>query len=249
MKRTVIITGGSRGIGQGIALKFLQNNYNVVITTRHQDQKEAILKYYTDHGCDAPTLMIVDVTKEDEVKNLVEETVNKFGKVDVFVNNAGITMGEGPIGESKTEDFVSTINTNLLGTYFGMKYAIKAMLKTGGGQIVNIASFLGIRAAANTAFYTATKHAVVGLTKATAIDYATKGIRINAVAPGAIKTEIFQKAIAAGKVSEESLANLAPMKKMGEPKDVAEAVYFLASAENTFLTGSILCVDGGLSDY
>ncbi|MBP5783774.1 glucose 1-dehydrogenase [bacterium] len=249
MKRTVIITGGSRGIGQGIALKFLQNNYNVVITTRHQDQKEAILKYYTDHGCDAPTLMIVDVTKEDEVKNLVEETVNKFGKVDVFVNNAGITMGEGPIGESKTEDFVSTINTNLLGTYFGMKYAIKAMLKTGGGQIVNIASFLGIRAAANTAFYTATKHAVVGLTKATAIDYATKGIRINAVAPGAIKTEIFQKAIAAGKVSEESLANLAPMKKMGEPKDVAEAVYFLASAENTFLTGSVLCVDGGLSDY
>ena len=249
MKRTVIITGGSRGIGQGIALKFLQNNYNVVITTRHQDQKEAILKYYTDHGCDAPTLMIVDVTKEDEVKNLVEETVNKFGKVDVFVNNAGITMGEGPIGESKTEDFVSTINTNLLGTYFGMKYAIKAMLKTGGGQIVNIASFLGIRAAANTAFYTATKHAVIGLTKATAIDYATKGIRINAVAPGAIKTEIFQKAIAAGKVSEESLANLAPMKKMGEPKDVAEAVYFLASAENTFLTGSVLCVDGGLSDY
>ncbi|MBO6103752.1 glucose 1-dehydrogenase [bacterium] len=249
MKRTVIITGGSRGIGQGIALKFLQNNYNVVITTRHQDQKEAILKYYTDHGCDAPTLMIVDVTKEDEVKNLVEETVNKFGKVDVFVNNAGITMGEGPIGESKTEDFVSTINTNLLGTYFGMKYAIKAMLKTGGGQIVNIASFLGIRAAANTAFYTATKHAVIGLTKATAIDYATKGIRINAVAPGAIKTEIFQKAIAAGKVSEESLANLAPMKKMGEPKDVAEAVYFLASVENTFLTGSVLCVDGGLSDY
>lgn len=249
MKRTVIITGGSSGIGQGIALKFLQNNYNVVITSRKANQKDAILKYYTDQGCDAPTLMIVDVTKEDEVKNLVEETVNKFGKVDVFVNNAGITMGEGPIADSNTEDFVKTLDTNLLGTYFGMKYAIKAMLKTGGGQIVNIASFLGIRATANTAFYTASKHAVIGLTKATAIDYATQGIRVNAVAPGAIKTEIFEKAIASGRVTEESLANLAPMKKMGEPKDIANAVYFLASQENTFLTGSILCVDGGLSDY
>ena len=249
MKRTVIITGGSSGIGRGIALKFLQNNYNVVITSRKADQKDAIIKYYTDQGCDAPTLMIVDVTKEDQVKNLVEETVNKFGKVDVFVNNAGMTTGEGPIGDSKTEDFITTINTNLLGTYFGMKYAIKAMLKTGGGQIVNVASFLGIRAAANTPFYTATKHAVVGLTKATAIDYATKGIRVNAVAPGAIKTEIFQKAIAAGRVTEESLANICPMKKMGEPRDIANAVYYLASAENTFLTGSILCVDGGLSDY
>ena len=249
MKRTVIITGGSSGIGRGIALKFLQNNYNVVITSRKADQKDAIIKYYTDQGCDAPTLMIVDVTKEDQVRNLVEETVNKFGKVDVFVNNAGMTTGEGPIGDSKTEDFITTINTNLLGVYFGMKYAIKAMLKSGGGQIVNVASFLGIRAAANTPFYTATKHAVVGLTKATAIDYATKGIRVNAVAPGAIKTEIFQKAIAAGRVTEESLANICPMKKMGEPKDIANAVYFLASPDNTFLTGSILTVDGGLSDY
>ena len=137
------------------------------------------------------------------------------------------------------------LDTNVLGVYYGMKYAIRAMLKTGGGTIVNLASIAGLNGLIYTAQYCATKHAVVGLTKAAAIDYAQQGIRINAVAPGAIKTDILKHAIDAGAYDEKGIAAIHPMNRMGEVQDIALAIYYLASPDNKFLTGTILNVDGG----
>lgn len=137
------------------------------------------------------------------------------------------------------------LDTNVMGVYYGMKYAIIEMLKTGGGTIVNLASIAGLNGLYATAQYNASKHAVVGLTKGTAIDYAQQGIRINAVAPGAIKTDILKNAIASGTYDVSSIEAIHPMNRLGEVEDIAKAIYFLASDENTFMTGTILNIDGG----
>lgn len=244
-KKTVIVTGGTTGIGQATALKFAKEGYNVVVTSRKLEKEAQTHQYFQDHGVDV-TFMELDVTNEEQFKKVVDETVKKFGQLNVMVNNAGMSIGAAPLADTDSENFVKIFNTNVMGVYYGMKYAIKAMLKTGGGQIVNVASALGLRGVQNGAFYSATKHAVIGLTKSAALDYATKGIRINAVAPGGIKTDIFKAGIEAGRYTEESIAAMHPMKKMGEPWDIALAIYFLASDENSFLTGATLSVDGGL---
>ena len=168
-----------------------------------------------------------------------------FGRLDSIINNAGISLGNTILGATESDDLKQMLDTNVMGVYYGMKHGINAMLKTGGGTIVNLASIAGINGLYATAQYNASKHAVVGLTKGAAIDYATKGIRINAVAPGAIKTSIFQSALDSGAYDISGIENLHPMQRLGEVEDVARGIFFLASEENTFMTGSILSIDGG----
>ena len=215
MKRTIIITGGTTGIGKATAYQFAKNGWNVVITSRSEKKGQAFVEEAKNEGLDM-TFFQLDVTNEEQVAQVIEQTVAKFGKLDSIVNNS-----------------------------YGMKYAIRAMLKTGGGTIVNLASIAGLNGLIYTAQYCATKHAVVGLTKAAAIDYAQQGIRINAVAPGAIKTDILKHAIEAGAYDEKGIAAIHPMNRMGEVQDIALAIYYLASPDNKFLTGTILNVDGG----
>ena len=244
MKKTVIITGGAIGIGKATALHFAKNGYNVVVTSRNKDNEKKVIEDFKQHGVDV-TFYPLDVTKEEQVKNGIEKTVKKFGKLDCIVNNAGISLGNALLADTESGELKQMFDTNVMGVYYGMKYAIKEMEKSGGGTIVNLASIAGLNGIAYATQYAATKHAVVGLTKGAAIDYATKGIRVNAVAPGAIKTSIFQGAIDSGAYSEESIAAIHPMQRMGEVDDIAKAIYFLASDENKFITGSILTVDGG----
>lgn len=243
-KNTIIITGGTTGIGKATAIQFAKNNWNVVVTSRDEKKGNAFIEDMKNQGFDM-TFLVMDVTDEKQVENVINQTVAKFGKLDSIVNNSGVSLGSALLADTETDEFKTQLNTNVLGVYYGMKYAIKAMLKTGGGTIVNLASIAGLNGLPYAAQYVATKHAVVGLTKATAVEYATQGIRINAVAPGAIKTDILQHSIDAGMYDIASIEAIHPMQRLGEPQDIARAIYYLASPDNKFLTGTILNVDGG----
>lgn len=244
MKKTVIITGGTTGIGKATALHFAKNGYNVVITSRNADKEASVIADFKQNGADI-TFLPLDVTNEEQVKSVIETTVKKFGKLDSIVNNSGISLGNAVLAETESNDLKHMLETNVMGVYYGMKYAIIEMLKTGGGTIVNLASIAGLNGLYATAQYNASKHAVVGLTKGASIDYAQQGIRVNAVAPGAIKTDILKNAIASGTYDVSSIEAIHPMNRLGEVEDIAKAIYFLASDENTFMTGTILNIDGG----
>lgn len=242
--KTVIITGGTTGIGKATAIKFAENGYNVVITSRDSKKESSIKKEFQEKGFEVD-FKVLDVRNEKNVENLIKETVAKYGKLDVMVNNSGISLGNAILAETESEDLKKMLETNVMGVYYGMKYAIKEMLKTNGGAIVNLASIAGLNGLYATAQYCATKHAVVGLTKGAAIDYAQSGIRINAVAPGAIKTDILQNAIDAGTYDVSGIEAIHPMNRLGRVEDIANGIFFLASPENEFLTGTILNIDGG----
>lgn len=244
MKKTVIITGGTTGIGKATALHFAKNGYNVVITSRNSNKEASVIADFKQNGADI-TFLPLDVTNEEQVKSVIETTVKKFGKLDSIVNNSGISLGNAVLAETESNDLKQMLETNVMGVYYGMKYAIIEMLKTGGGTIVNLASIAGLNGLYATAQYNASKHAVVGLTKGASIDYAQQGIRVNAVAPGAIKTDILKNAIASGTYDVSSIEAIHPMNRLGEVEDIAKAIYFLASDENTFMTGTILNIDGG----
>lgn len=244
MKKTVIITGGTTGIGKATALHFAKNGYNVVITSRNADKEASVIADFKQNGADI-TFLPLDVTNEEQVKSVIETTVKKFGKLDSIVNNSGISLGNAVLAETESNDLKQMLETNVMGVYYGMKYAIIEMLKTGGGTIVNLASIAGLNGLYATAQFNASKHAVVGLTKGASIDYAQQGIRVNAVAPGAIKTDILKNAIASGTYDVSSIEAIHPMNRLGEVEDIAKAIYFLASDENTFMTGTILNIDGG----
>ena len=246
--KTVIITGGTRGIGKATSIEFANNSYRVIATTRNISNKEELEKMFKDNIKGDGEIIIekLDVNSEEDVKNLIHSVVERYGKIDCLVNNAGIMIENVLLHQTSTENFQKIINTDLFGVYFGMKYAITEMLKTGGGCIVNVASDAGLIGGYSSSLYTAAKHAVVGLTKCGALDYATQGIRVNAVCPGCIKTEIFEDAFKRGTYTEQSLADLHPMKRMGTPAEVAKAIVFLANEENGFTTGITLSVDGGL---
>ena len=244
MKKTVLITGATTGIGKATAFAFGNKGYNVVFTSRNNSRGDAFSKELNDKGI-ANTFLELDVTNEEAVKNVVEKAVAKYAKLDALVNNAGVALGATLLADATTENLKQMLDTNVMGVFYGMKYAIQEMLKSGGGAIVNLASIAGHNGLIYTAQYCASKHAVVGLTKGAAIDYATMGIRINAIAPGAIKTDIIQGAIDAGAYSEEGIAAIHPMKRMGTVEDIANGIVFLASDECPFMTGTTLFVDGG----
>ena len=246
--KNVIITGGTKGIGKATAIEFANKGYRVTATTRNIKNKAELEQMFKDNVKGRGEVIVeeLDVNNEEDVKNLIHSVVEKYGKLDCLVNNAGIMIENLPLHQTSTENFHKIINTDLFGVYFGMKYAIAEMLKTGGGCIVNVASDAGLIGGYSSSLYTAAKHGVVGLTKCGALDYATQGIRVNAVCPGCIKTEIFEDAFKKGAYTEQSLADLHPMKRMGKPEEVAKAIVFLADDDNAFTTGITLSVDGGL---
>ncbi|WP_373755498.1 SDR family NAD(P)-dependent oxidoreductase [Neisseria sp.] len=245
MKRTIVITGATSGIGKETALAFAKLGDNIVVSGRRKKEGLEVVNEIKSLGVNA-IFVKTDITQENEVKALIEQAVAHFGKIDVMVNNSGIAGRENvPLHQHSTENFRELIEVNVMGLFWGMKYAIDAMLKTGGGVVVNLASIAGLNGIEFTSQYSASKHAVVGLTKSASLDYATQGIRVNAVAPGAIKTDILQNAINAGVYPEDKIAGIHPMNKMGDTSSIANAIVFLASPDVPFMTGTILNVDGG----
>ena len=244
-KKVVIITGGTKGIGKATSAEFAKNDYFVIATTRDIREKANLEKMFKDEYNVDVLIEELNVDIEDNVKHFIARIMDLYGRIDCLVNNAGIMIENLPLHETKTISFEKIIKTDLFGVYFCMKYAIVEMLKQGYGSIVNVASVAGLVGSYSSSLYTAAKHAVVGLTKCGALDYATKNIRINAVAPGCIKTKIFEDAFKRGVYTEDGLASMHPMKRMGMPEEVAKSILFLADEKNGFTTGTILSVDGG----
>lgn len=241
--KVAIITGAGRGIGKAIAVKFAKSGYNVVINYRSSlSQVEELLTEINDFGGVAAAVC-ADISKEDEAKKLIDETIRQYGRIDVLVNNAGITKDNLMMRMSQ-EEFDSVINVNLKGSFLCMKYASSIMLKQRSGKIINISSVVGVSGNIGQVNYAASKAGIIGMTKAAAKELASRGITVNAVAPGFIESDMTDAL--PDKVKETMLANI-PLKRYGKVEEIANAVHFLASNEADYITGQVLIVDGGMA--
>jgi NAD(P)-dependent dehydrogenase (short-subunit alcohol dehydrogenase family) len=239
--KVALVTGGTSGIGRATAIAYAQQQAKVVVVGRRIDEGEETVRLINDAGGEA-IFVRADVTQEADVKAMVDKAVGVFGRLDIAFNNAGMSSENPSLIEQTESEYERTMNVNVKGVWLSMKHEIAQMLKQGSGAIVNMASVVGVVALPNIPLYTASKHAVVGLTKAAALQYATAGIRINVVAPGAIQTDLFEA------VTDEAkayLAGLHPIGRIGTSLEVANAVLFLSSDLASFTTGATLMVDGG----
>jgi NAD(P)-dependent dehydrogenase (short-subunit alcohol dehydrogenase family) len=243
----ILITGALTGIGRATAIAFAQEGARIVISGRHEDAGLALAAELRDLGAEAEFIR-ADVRAEDDVRALVDRTVARFGQLDAAVNNAGTEGKPGPVTEQSRESFAATFDTNVLGTVLGMKHEMRVMQEQeqGHGSIVNVSSTYGHKGAAGASIYTASKHAVEGLTKSAAIEGAAFNIRVNAVAPGPVETGMLNRFTGSSERKAGLVASV-PLQRTGTPEGIAHAVLFLASAKASFITGHVLAVDGGKS--
>ncbi|MCA9098387.1 MAG: glucose 1-dehydrogenase [Planctomycetaceae bacterium] len=242
--KVVLITGGTSGIGRETAIQFARQGAKVAFAGRRQEEGDAVVREIESQG-GAGIFVQTDVTQESQVQRLVDETVQKFGRLDIAFNNAGVEQ-KAPITEVTESDYRKTFDINVLGVLLSQKYEIPAMLKSGGGVIINTSSIVGHIAMPGAAVYIASKHAVEGITKTAALELAGQGIRVNAVAPGAIATDMIDRfAGEEGSENREWLASQHPMGRLGHAQEIAAAVLYLASDAASFVTGISLPVDGG----
>ena len=241
--KVALITGGSRGIGEKIAEKFATEGYNLVINYVSNIENVEELEARIKGNANIEILFVqADVTSFESCENMINKAIEKFGHIDVVVNNAVITK-DGLLMRMKEEDFDKVINVNLKGTYNVTKNAIPHMMKQKYGRIVNISSVVGVSGNAGQANYAASKAGIIGFTKSVAKELASRNILANCVAPGFIKTDMTD--VLSDSVKESINAQI-PLKKMGTAEEVAKAVYFLGNEENTYITGQVLNVDGGM---
>ena len=239
--KVAVITGGTRGIGKAIAKIFAQNGYNLVINYVSENTDIESLEKEIKNNNEI-LFVRANVSKFDEAENLIKNAIERFGKIDVLVNNAGITR-DNLILRMKEEDFDSVISTNLKGTFNVTKNAVSYMMKKRTGKIVNISSVVGVSGNAGQCNYAASKAGIIGFTKSIAKELASRGILANCIAPGFIGTDMTEVLSDAVK---ENINNQIPLKRMGSPEEIAKAVYFLGGEENTYITGQVLNVDGGM---
>ena len=245
--KIVVITGAGSGIGKAAALHFAYHGAKVVVSDINKKRAiEVANEIVTKGGESLP--IVTDVSVFNEVETLISETVRKFGQLDVMVNNAGI----GPknllkTGESTIKDWDSVIAVNQTGVFYCMKLALQQMIKQGFGNIVNIASLAGLKASLNNISYSASKFAVVGMTKSAALEYAKTGIRINAVCPGYTESKLLDQLLSARPDMDDLLKAVIPMKRYGEAIEIADAIVWLASDQTKFITGQTIVLDGGTS--
>lgn len=247
MKKTVVVTGGASGIGFATAERFAKGGYNVVLTdvneARIKQARTQLIERYDDVRVEA---FISDVTCQKSIDELRDKINAIFGHVDALVNCAGVFRG-GQIHEALEEDFDLQFNVNVKGIFHTMKTFIPDMIKHGAGSVVNISSASGTRGDYNCPLYCASKAAVANLTRATAIDYAAQGIRVNCVSPSATRTPMFLNGSTQPII--DAFINALPDHKLGEPRYVAQAIYYLCSDEAEHIVGHVLPVDGGLTEW
>ena len=239
----VLITGALTGIGRATALAFAQEGARIVVSGRRDEAGNALTQELRSLGVEAEFIR-VDVRHEDDVRNLIDKTVARFGQLDVAVNNAGTEGNPGPVTEQTPESYAATFDTNVLGVLLSMKHEMRVMQSQGSGSIVNLSSTMGQRGAPGASLYTASKHAVEGLTKSAALEGAASGIRVNAVAPGPIETGMLNRFTGTAERKAGLLAGV-PLKRAGTPEEIADAIVFLASRKASFITGQIINVNGG----
>ncbi len=240
--KIALITGAGSGIGEATTLLFARNGSSVMLADMNTEGAERVLAEVKKNGGKGAVVK-ADVSNAADCEHMVAETVKQFGRLDIAVNNAGIGGPMALIGDYPIEGWDKVISINLSGAFYGMRYQIPAMLKNKGGAIVNMASVLGKVGFPTSAAYVAAKHGIVGLTENAALEYATQGIRVNAVGPGFIKTPLLDDNLT--KEQMKGIAALHPMKRLGTAEEVAELVLWLASDKASFVTGSYYNVDGG----
>jgi len=243
--KVALITGGTSGIGRDTAILFARAGAKVVFSGRREVEGKETFDLIRAEGGDGHFVKS-DVSKSADVESLVQKAVEKYGRLDVAFNNAGIEGVWAPLIEQTEENWDRVQNINLKGVWLSMKYEILQMLKQGGGgAIVNMSAVAGVIGAAGAGVYVASKHGVLGLTKSAAIEYAAHGIRVNAVCPAVIETPMAERAFGEPAVNKRMLS-LHPLGRFGKPREVAEAVLWLCSEKSSFTTGQYLGIDGGL---
>ena len=241
----ILVTGATSGIGAATAKAFAAAGHRVVLSGRRADKGEAVVAEIEKAGGEA-TFFASDISQPEEIQRLVDNTLETYGRLDVAFNNAGIE-GDSfiPTHEQTTENFRAVFETNVEAVLNSMKAEIPAMLKNGGGSIINNASIAGLLGFNGMSVYTASKHAVVGLTRNAALEYAQQGIRVNAVAPGPIETEMYDRF--ANDEVREQINMMVPMGRPGTGEEIASAVQWLADPRNSYTTGQVIAVDGGFT--
>ncbi len=241
-RKVVFVTGGSRGIGKAIALKYAQNGYNVVINyVSDKTNVEELKKKFEELKVEC-LIEKADVSKSEEVEQIVKKTIEKFKKIDVLINNAGITR-DGLLMRMKEKDFDKVIEINLKGTFLVTKSVIPYMLKKRDGKIINLASVVGVTGNAGQCNYSASKAGIIGFTKSIAKELASRNIRANAIAPGFIDTDM--TSVLSDEVKDSINAQI-PMKRMGTAQEIANVAYFLGCEESSYITGQVINIDGGM---
>jgi NAD(P)-dependent dehydrogenase (short-subunit alcohol dehydrogenase family) len=239
----VLITGALAGIGRATAMAFAQQGARLVVSGRND---EVGLRLVTElrAGNTEAEFVRADVRQEEDVRGLVDRAVERFGRLDVAVNNAGTDGPQALLTEHSPATYAATFDTNVLGTILSLKHELRVMIAQGSGSIINLSSTMGSRGAAGASMYVASKHAVEGLTKSAALEAAPHGVRVNAVAPGPVDTELLNH-FAGNLDRKTAMATSLPLKRLGRPEEIAQAIVFLASSNASFVTGEIVHVNGG----
>jgi NAD(P)-dependent dehydrogenase (short-subunit alcohol dehydrogenase family) len=245
--QTVLITGALTGIGRAAAIAFAKKGASVVVSGRRDEPGHALVEELRSLGSEAEFIN-ADVRKEGDVRTLVDQTIARFGRLDVAVNNAATEGEKGPITDQTAESYAATFDTNVLGVILSMKHEVRVMQDQGSGSIVNISSTYGHEGAAGASVYAAAKHAIEGLTKSVALEVVNSGIRVNAIAPGPTDTGMLTRFTGTAE-NKAALMSEVPMHRLGQAAEMADGIVFIASEEASFITGTVLNVDGGHSAH
>ncbi|MFG6116125.1 SDR family NAD(P)-dependent oxidoreductase [Halobacillus sp. MO56] len=247
MSKVAIITGGGSGLGQSTALRLAEEGVNIVVVDIDEEGGNETVEMVKKSGVEA-IFIKADVSKADEVKNYVDQTVEKFGTIDYFFNNAGISGSGAYYLETDIDEIEKIVGINLMGALYGVRYVAEVMVKNGGGAIVNTASSAGVIGQDTVVTYSATKHGIVGITKSLVAEYAKDGLRVNAVAPGPTETPMVKSYFDANPKMKESAEQGIPQKRLGTPEEVAELVKFLLTSKAEYINGEVIRIDGGFTN-
>lgn len=247
MSKTAIITGGGSGLGQSTAVRLAQEGINIAVVDISEKGGNETVEMVKKLGPDA-IFIKADVSKADDVKNYVDQTVEHFGSIDYFFNNAGISGSGKFFLDTDISEIESIVGINLLGALYGMRYVAEVMLKNGGGSIVNTASSAGVIGQDSVVTYSATKHGIVGMTKSMVAEYAKDGLRVNSIAPGPTETPMVEAFYRDNPEMKENATSGIPQKRLGTPEEVAELVAFLLTSKANYINGEVIRIDGGFTN-